>query len=859
MKIHEIEVRNFRGIEHISITDIPDTGLILLSGPNEEGKSTILEAIHLALTMKSSSTAKNVKSVKPVDRDVAPFVSLQFTLGDQRMKLTKQYLKSAKTELRLSNGTTLTADDAENYLVQQREQYLDDSLFTAMFNRQDKMVADLAYAEITPLEKMLQEGNDEVDPHQGNTLVEKAYLEYLNYFKKTGKESTRVVELRTQLQEAQAATAVLREKLHELDEDVVIYETNTRRLTELEASIPELDAEVALRRTESKQVEQLRANLEQARHKYEIAQQTHRTAQEALTIRDEVLATMNAQAAKVAELEAAVHVATESAEAAKRAQDQLKHEYDELVEQQQAAKQAVEDATTQLRSAKTVAQAAEARQKLAKLAELEQQLEALAEIPVFEQDAVAELEDAWRAKILAAEKLKLNAPTVTVAATVPTDIHIDDAAVTVDAQELQRTLTDEMVVRVGDVTMTVTPAATTAQEDAQQANQVWQQLCEKYDVDDVLTARERRQAWAQAELEQQSFQRDKRAILSEYTQEELETLSATSDGEVVVSVEEAESAVAQAQQVREELAQRREELDAKREAAATSPELVKLQEVKLEHAQEAEYFTREQAKIAELEQRHSYESLQEAVAEATAAKDRAFATFTVREEEFAELRADELQSLLEIAEAKATNTRHQVTQVQLELSRLQAKIEQSGNVATQYEQAKSQEHLLERKYHQQQKDAQAAQTLYETLSHYQKMARERYTTPFVTELQRLAQLVFGRDVTFNVSEDLKVQSRIDANGVSIDKAQLSGGAQEQVEILSRLAVTKMIASAGMPIFFDDVLGSSDETRLDFMGAAFDAVAQNQQVFVLTCVPQRYQSVKLLHEYSLPALKRQSKA
>ena len=57
VKLHSIELINVRGIEHLVIDELPDTGVVVIAGENEKGKSTIAEAIHVSLTFASASTA----------------------------------------------------------------------------------------------------------------------------------------------------------------------------------------------------------------------------------------------------------------------------------------------------------------------------------------------------------------------------------------------------------------------------------------------------------------------------------------------------------------------------------------------------------------------------------------------------------------------------------------------------------------------------------------------------------------------------------------------------------------------------------------------------------------------------------
>jgi uncharacterized protein YhaN len=57
---------------------------------------------------------------------------------------------------------------------------------------------------------------------------------------------------------------------------------------------------------------------------------------------------------------------------------------------------------------------------------------------------------------------------------------------------------------------------------------------------------------------------------------------------------------------------------------------------------------------------------------------------------------------------------------------------------------------------------------------------------------------------------------------------------------------------GVPVIIDDALGFTDPERLVKMGAVFDAAGSEAQVLVLTCSPNRYDSVDGAHHIQLSA-------
>ena len=68
MRIHRLELTNVRGIEHLVLDELPETGVVVIHGENEAGKSTIVEALDVVLTEKHSGRSKRIRSLQPVGR-----------------------------------------------------------------------------------------------------------------------------------------------------------------------------------------------------------------------------------------------------------------------------------------------------------------------------------------------------------------------------------------------------------------------------------------------------------------------------------------------------------------------------------------------------------------------------------------------------------------------------------------------------------------------------------------------------------------------------------------------------------------------------------------------------------------------
>jgi DNA repair exonuclease SbcCD ATPase subunit len=114
-------------------------------------------------------------------------------------------------------------------------------------------------------------------------------------------------------------------------------------------------------------------------------------------------------------------------------------------------------------------------------------------------------------------------------------------------------------------------------------------------------------------------------------------------------------------------------------------------------------------------------------------------------------------------------------------------------------------------------------------------ARETYFGPVEREIAPLLALLSDTaSLTFDAESLLP--DRLARDGAEEPLATLSGGTQEQVAILTRLAFARLFARAGtpVPVILDDALVHTDDVRILRMFTALHRVAADQQVIVLTC-------------------------
>ena len=89
MRISRLRLTDFKTHEDLEIK--PAAGLTIVRGPNEAGKSTIQQALELALFRKADSNREDVRRAHAWGADAAPSVELDFEVDGVRGTLRKRF------------------------------------------------------------------------------------------------------------------------------------------------------------------------------------------------------------------------------------------------------------------------------------------------------------------------------------------------------------------------------------------------------------------------------------------------------------------------------------------------------------------------------------------------------------------------------------------------------------------------------------------------------------------------------------------------------------------------------------------------------------------------------------------------
>ncbi|WP_370330825.1 AAA family ATPase [Mycolicibacterium hippocampi] len=890
MKLHRLTLTNYRGISHRDI-ELPDHGVVVISGANETGKTSMLEALDLLLETKDRSTKKEVKQVKPTHADVGAEVTAEISTGPYRFVYRKRFHKRAETELTLlaPRREQLTGDDAHDRVLAMLAETVDMDLWQAQRVLQSAPTSAADLSGCNALSRALDVAAGEVEdtadtalPNGGNCgdvdtlLITRIDEEYRRYFTTTGRPTGEWAAATARLRAADEDVAKCAAAVAEVDEAVRSHATLTAQVATLTTDSAAALERLTGARTAAATIARLRGELAQASALADAAKSTHTATLAALTERRRARADIDERAAAIADLQAA------SDEAA----DELATAEEVQVAAEEAATQArsaLETAQARVDAARAAAQLLADRDQVARIAarigtieghqlELDAAQRSLAAITLTGQlmqtieGAAGAVERAGAAAEQASAHLEL-------VATTDLEVRVGGEPVTLRAGDRWSTgVSGATGVDVpGVLSMRVTagtPAANTqAALDAARANLAT--ALQQAGVADVAAARTLDEQRRSLDHVVERLRSVLGALTAEDTLEDLRSRLSQLQARMPADDGLADPAAAGPQ----EPAAVHVELEA---ATSAHQQTVRDCETHRKVAEEAAKLLAERGMRAA----RAKEKLQAAQTELTAAGQR-LATqrqaagddeLAVKAETEAEVSA---KALALVARLDAELAGHQPAVVAAELedaeraaagiqTRRDLAAEELREVAAQLkvygtegrkgrlDTAEAEREHAEGEYQRVQRRARAAQLLRTVMGRHRDAMRLRYVDPFRDEVERLGRIVFGESFEVDIDSKLCIEGRT-LSGRTVPYESLSGGAKEQLGIVARLAGAVLVAKEdSVPVVIDDALGFTDAERLTKMAEVFDAVSTDGQVIILTCSPQRYAGVRCAQHIELTA-------
>mgnify|MGYP002758062843 FL=1 len=858
MRIHRLELTNVRGIEHLVLDDLPETGVVVIHGENEAGKSTIVEALDVVLTEKHSGRSKRIRALQPVGKDVAPEVIAELSVGEYRFRIAKRWLSKKSCELNISSPrpAQFTGSQADDELERILSEHLDRSLVDALFMRQDDTGEAISAVGIPSLTRALERESglaEEEVSGDDSALLARVDKEYQRYFTAAkGNPAGGYKESAEALSRAEEEYAEATRVLRELDSVVERYEQLERDQAAAQSELPAAQADLTDKQSRAEEAATAQAKLDSHKATLERATDDLARAQSAVTERAE-LVTAAEEAARAAEaaqyrLTAAQDKAKGEAEEKERLEKRLAEAKEDYAAARSTLKQArrqqdkqkFEQLSARLESLDALA--AEVEQARAVVAQRGREVTAADITGLHKADSA--LSVAERLHEAAAAKVHFSGPAGSTIRVDGEDIEVgEDTAIE---------LVDSRVITIGDITARFSAGSYSAedtQRDVEQARMRLRDLLDILGVGSVAAAEEAHEAHR---AQNDALDAATRALNAELGPDHLAGLRSQHSAlaEKVVDLEDTVEVDLPAAEAAEEAAS--EKVD------ALDRELVPYRESRLAHEvvrldaeldaarENAQRVTRE---LASERERAADDALHTEVTRLEAT----VADLCGQLDHMEAVDLDTANSLVEGAQSHLAYLTDRIQRCEVDLGRLSSEVNFHSGAAERAQQATATVEMARALYESVDKRAQAARYLREILLKHRDAARQRYAAPFVAALSQLARTVYGGEITFELDEDLRVIARTQYNE-TVSLASLSGGAREQLAILTRFAIAQLVGAESVPVIVDDALGSTDRHRLQLMATLFSHVGRDNQVLVFTCMPERYSRVPGRDDRDIASLK-----
>ncbi|KHS53678.1 AAA family ATPase [Brevibacterium linens] len=858
MRLHSIRLINYRAISDATVDF--SSGVTIVEGPNEVGKSSIHQAITQLREDKDSSRKAGVKDTQPVGSDVGPQVSLHLSTGDFEVRYSKRWIKQPFTELSILKPVPeqLSGNEAHERFLAILDETVDVDLLDALDVAQGRSLDQASLAEIKALHGALGDAGEDLADH--DAFLDRVESEYLRFFTAKGKETG---ELRRLTEELPAADEQYRElKARSADMDALV-DRHARAMDRLKNVRTQLESAATEREDAEKAVQAvsgLKTALDRALERAGAAQRERQRAEETRDRRRALITetTTAEKAVKAADeaLEKVTAAQQEKDSSLDEAQKGLEARQAELVSAQEEAKATSAD----LARARARKEVDALRKRLVDIREQERRAAeakaTIGSISVTAKDVdklgglFTELRIAQNAKTAAAAQIIAR--------------RLGDTAVSIDGVDVPKDSAEEFAVTTdlqihidSVVDITVRPGQSPAELDREleSAQTRLDAELDRLDVTTLEQARERSEVRTDAEAVLAEATSTLRVLIGDDDRDGLDAAltraehvagDAADSSKSAASIDELEARV-------ESTTAAVDDASAKVETARTTLERIRADRDEARVAAVRAQSTREQAattlqnlstRLSTDREANSDESLDETLTAAAA-------TLTQLEDEAAAARSEydaadpetlemRLQNALQLVESK----QKQQEKDRQEVDQLSALIDDRAAEGI-YDKLKAAEQNLESirsKLARMQRQANAIKLLRDTVLTHKEEAQRRYVAPFKEAIEKLGRVIFGQGLSVEISENLEIVSRT-LNGRTVAFDALSGGTKEQLALIGRLAVATLVdADAGAPVILDDAFGFSDEQRLAALNVILGNVGRKAQVILLTCQPDRFSSI-----------------
>ncbi|MDZ7669503.1 MAG: AAA family ATPase [Gammaproteobacteria bacterium] len=858
MWIRRLAVENWRGLT-ASLEDLAP-GLNLVAGPNESGKSRLVEALRFALFESSSGQAAHKKALATwgVAAD-KPRVVVEFELGGSDWRLEKVFLGTGH------NAHLRSAD--EHHEDEAAEARLADLLGVAggsgrtEVKLEDRGVWSLLWVEQGDssqrpahndesqsriLNQLTEEIGEVAAGEFGQQMLGRAEAYRARYFTpKSGAGKDTLATPRRTVQELEERLAHAVARRSELAQAADDLERSRQKAQELSSRHQAAAAELETITAQHHEAEKLRHELEVADERVGAAETARQDARDKLENAERHLAEQKDLAARIEE-------GSKRLQRDQAAADKLRKAFEDASRDLAGLESRIDNADSHLRLLRRRQQLTAQRDALERansrlqtgraLAQRQSDIRTeLAGMPNITPRQVTELRRLLEARATA--RAQLDGASVSLTLTAHRDLQIDGEPLAAGASRRLLADDDRRIEVEALLAIDVQPGAGDVVALRDRSREAERRVAECLDTLGVADADEAdRIAQRRGELERELKRQSE--SLAERVPEGLEELervvgeleagieAAAGDDSESMAFDPAELATAEAEL--RSLAERRSAARARRDGAseqlnAARETLAGLRaKVESDQAQHDQISRRLATMPGTDKLKDAAEAAERAFGERVAARDETRRRFQASGGE----RASEDLERARKAEAQLSqqlaDTRESCIRLETVLSAAgdDGRHEQVQELEAELEQARTALARVER-------DAAAAWRLHEVLDREYKAARERLSRPVVERIRPYLEDLFpGSEVWLDEDLELKgLRSDLADEGFEF----LSGGAREQLSLLVRLGLAEVLgAEEPWPLVLDDVLVNTDAERIRRMQRALFHAGRRMQILLFTC-------------------------
>ncbi len=875
MHIRRIAVKNFRKLLDVEVENI-GTGLTVVVGENEEGKSTMLKALQAAFFERHNYSGKAAKGMLPFGSKVRPEIGVDFEANDVEYRLKKGFIQSPSALLE-SNSQKWQNAAAEEKL----REILGFTSPRGATSKKHHGLSGLLWVEqgraFNPLElnqDTLSSVHEAIEGEvgqvtggeRGRKLLEAIDERYSKYFTPTGREKQK-------LKDAQDKVEALQKEVNKLESELSEYEGKVDRLQIIKEKLERYEKEDTLGHAENEEKKAANAEkiLAETEGKCEIASAELDAAEKSFEIIENEHSNRNSKIEKLKKYKSAILDAKKLLEQSEEARRETTESQSLAEEQMREARKDFEKARSDLIAAQRRLKREEA---LASLGILEERLDRAQkvkeEVDNYRISAKAigvTEENLVSLKKIATELDRKRAALEAVATTIefsPTD----DQIVTVDDWTDDLIVDTDIPLRIKERTslelegfgeLTVTPGGEDIRLSRITVDNLQSNLKSSLDelgYSSIGEAEENFRKKSELLIEREKAQ----ALLDGIVPEGLEHLE--SDIKVQretlasMTVDEDEHPVSkqEAQRLEENALSAEEEAENERKMAERilEAENKKLSEAKEEWIKNSTSFETTKRDMESLEQdinteraNKSDEQLKEELSKAERRRDERELALDKLTEQLDAMSPDLIRSERERTQEVLSNLKQQIDREKQQARDLEVELRTIGQtgLGEKVEEERSKHTQAEQTLERLLVDAEAWRLLKETLEKAEREAKETFIAPVREHLQPYMRYVLPR-TSLNLDADSLEIDSLQRDGLEEPFQSLSVGTREQIAVLARLALGEILQEDNKPvaIILDDPLVNSDDERFRLMSAALRKAAKKMQVLILTCHEQRYQSL-----------------